>query len=202
MDDEFYESIDSNPDISISENVEPIQETLDSIDFSPIDDSFSDNVTELDVSAMQNEVDTLAIEPITDNIVTDQFDGPYFLDRIIGKVSGGLTNPTPVAEIVAEAIGGVTDVPVPAQLVQGGVDGGIEVANCFMEETINTHGPSPIVEGMNSKISQNIETGAIENNITPADVLADNEPIFDAAGNDLTDPNIVNVEGFVPVTGW
>jgi hypothetical protein len=207
MDEEFDASADSgaisdaNSEVADSTDIEPLADipveeaSMDAID-SPND--LEPPISEPELAELQSEAAALEIEPL------DEGTGPGFnLDEAIAEQETAEQPYEPsTLEIMANAAMQNVDSPgLPAraigglappgakdaltQLAQMGIDAFPPFAEGFMDGIIRQHGVSPAATLENMQINQVIEEGARAAGSIGVE-LADNEPVYDENGVDLT----------------
>ncbi|MCL2721324.1 MAG: hypothetical protein FWD47_08300 [Treponema sp.] len=152
--------IDTGPDISLSESIEPLSDI-------PVEAP----IAEQELSELQNEAAALEVEPYE----------PSALSNILTAGASG-SEPGALAQIGGEILAPPGAGDVVAQGLQMGANAAIEGSREFMEATVRQHGESPVGQLENMQIHQAIANGTPENPVP----LADNEPVFDASGIELT----------------
>ena len=160
--------VDTSPGISLSESIEPIVDT-------PVDIQ----MPERDLTELQNEVAALEIQPIEEQVYE-----PSALSNILTAGASG-AEPGALAQIGGEILAPPGASEAMAQGLQMGTNAAIAGSREFMEATVRQHGESPAAQLENMQIHQAIVDGAPENPVP----LADNEPVFDANGVELTSKN-------------
>jgi hypothetical protein len=158
--------VDTSPDISLSENIEPI-----------IDTPADTQMPEQDLTELQNEAEALEIQPIEEPSYE-----PSALSNILTAGASG-AEPGAMAQIGGEILAPPGASEAVAQGLQMGTNAAIAGSREFMEAAVRQHGESPAGQLENMQIHQAITEGAPECPVP----LADNEPVFNENGIDLTD---------------
>jgi hypothetical protein len=145
--------VDTSSDISLSESIEPIDdisvETL-------VIDSPEPPISEVELSELQNEAETLDIQPLDDGIEQEQAYEPSALSNILTAGAEG-AEPSTLAQISGEIIAPPGAGEAVAQGLQMGTNAAVAGSREFMEATINQHGKSPSVEYNETLIQQAID---------------------------------------------
>jgi len=173
---------------------EGLDESVESVVDIPVEDSAMESLNEAEPSLsgqelaeLQNETTALEIEPLDESPVIEEQPEPSALQNILAEGASGASSPGAWADVAASIIGKPGTEEVIAQGLQAGLNMGIAGSRELMAGVNETYG-NPAGDLQNIRIQQAIEEGAREAGYP--EPLADNEPVYDENGVDLTDESL------------
>jgi hypothetical protein len=141
-----------------------------------------------DMAELQNEAAALEIQPLEEgNAIEERQFEPSALQNILTEGAAGASSPGTWADVTASIIGKPGAGEAIAQGLQAGLNMGIAGSREFMAGVNETYG-NPVGDLQNIRIQQSIEEGACDAGYP--EPLADNEPVYDENGVDLTDESL------------
>jgi hypothetical protein len=199
--------VSTGSDLTVSESTDIAVEPIADINVEELSmDSLNETelpISEPELAELQDEAAALEIQPLdevvgpgfnTDEVMAEQetTEQPYEPSTLENAAAAAMSN-ADSPSLGARIIGGLAGDPASngyaAQLAQMGIDAALPAAEGFMEAAIRQHGESPAVALENMQINQAIEDGARAAGSVGIE-LADNEPVYDENGADLTDEKL------------